>query len=150
MNWTEPEQVTFRNGQVYTYYMPPDTPAEREGKPFFFKQLPDFSRNRTLETLAVCSTGAIPHDPLGNVEVRIKGLKYALTLQTRDRDAATRSLVNQMDDVLGATDVGGRLCPSSLDIFVGEETSSGVNPARQLYLAVMRLPDFQVEWRTKR
>ena len=107
LNWSEPETPpNFR----HTYMMPPK--KERGNIPFYRASALLPPKFEAFETVAVCNEGLIPRDVNRKVEIRIT---------TRDGSFEDLMEMNGADNRFYPTDVGGWLCPTTIDIFLGEQ-----------------------------
>jgi len=110
VDWNTEEVINNQYG-TWSYMMPANHPKYREGIDFFWKDQPAPPKHKAFETVAVCSSGLIPRNENGNVEIRIDNAPFESIMQ--DHGA---------DNILAVTDVGGGLCATNgIDVYVGEQ-----------------------------
>jgi hypothetical protein len=121
VDWNQIE-LAGPNGE-WVYMMPPNDRQHREEIPFFWKNRPAPPQFQAFETVAVCSSGSIPRDANGNVEIRIIDASFEIIMRN-----------NGADNILKVTDEGGGLCATNgIDVFIGEQPSYQKDPGNDFY-----------------
>jgi hypothetical protein len=131
-------------GADWNYHMPPDDYEHREGMPFSWTSEPSPPKYQAFETVAVCSSGVIPRDENGGIEIRINHDTLNNIMQAQGAD-----------NIFKVTDVGGGLCATNgIDIFLGTQWSYQEDPEYTFYWDIVKpivgIDAASVEWRDLR